>query len=320
VNTKNIFHLLVSLTAAGGLTCAGLACDSCALYIAEGAGRPGFTLSVAGQFTRLGTVWQGADRQPNPVDQYLNSSITQLTLGYSRGGPWSLQFTLPYIRRSWLRPDHALLDRGTESGLGDATLAARFQLWRRETAHDTFALHALAGVKFATGDSDHLGDEIGHHFHHHTNYPDSGIHGHDLAFGSGSTDYVLGTDALWRHGWLFARGQLQYKLRRPGAFDYRLADETSWELGVGGYMALTHEHSLAVQALFSAEHKGLDQLAGDPQEDTGFSARYMGGRITGSLGERLSADVALELPVRLRTSETMVVPDYRLRAAVTWRF
>ncbi len=318
---KTLSKILVSLAALAGLTRAAVACDSCALYLAEGAETPGYTLSVAHQFTRLGSVWSGDHRLGNPVDQYLDSHITQLSLGYSHGGPWQVQVTLPYISRSYLRPAHALIETGRESGLGDATLAARYRLWRQTTARgDEFAFNVLGGVEFATGDAGHLGDEVGHHFHHHAGFPDSGIHGHDLALGSGSTDYLLGADAGWKRGRLFARGQLQYKLRRPGAFDYRLADETSWELGAGGYVVLTHAHSLAVQALFSADHKGLDSLAGDPQEDTGISVRYLGGRITGTWGTRLTADTSVELPVRIRTTETMVVPDYRVRAAVTWRF
>jgi len=146
------------------------------------------------------------------------------------------------------------------------------------------------------------------------------VHGHDLALGSGSTDYLLGGDAQWTHGRLFLRGAIQYKLRTPGAFDYEMADETSWELGAGGHAILTHHHSLALQALLSEDHKGLDTLAGEPQEDTGISVRYAGVRVHGSIGQRFTADASWETPIRIRTSETMVVPDYRLRGAVTWRF
>ncbi len=297
------------------------ACDSCALYFAGGADRPGFSLAVAHQFTRLGRVWQDDRQLGNPVDQFLDSSITQVALGYARGGPVRFQFTVPYVSRSYRRPDHALIESGRIRGLGDAVLAAQWHAWRLTTARgDEFTAKLLGGVKLATGDDTHLGDEVGHHFHHHAGLPDSGVHGHDLALGSGSTDGLLGADAEWRHQRVFLRASLQYKLRRPGAFDYRVADETSWEAGAGWYLALTHRRTLAVQALWAAEHKGLDTLAGDPQEDTGISVRYLGARVTATLGQRFTADASAELPVHIRTSETMVVPDYRLRAAATWRF
>jgi hypothetical protein len=321
MKTFSLPRLLATAVLLGGLTRAAVACDSCALYLAEGAGRPGFTLAVAQQFTRLGSVWQGDRHLGNPVDQYLESSTTQLTLGWSQGGPWQVQFTLPYISRSYRRPEHALIDSGRERGPGDATLAGRYRLASlATTGGDELELNVLGGVEFATGDAGHLGDEIGHHFHHHAGFPDSGVHGHDLALGSGSTDWLLGADGRWTHRRLFVQGSLQYKLRRPGAFDYRMADETSWEIGAGGHVVLTHAHSLALQALVSEEHKGLDLLAGDAQEDTGISVRYLGARVSGSVGQRFSASASLELPVRIRTSETMVVPDYRVRAAANWRF
>lgn len=313
--------MLRSAVLLAGLTRAAVACDSCALYIADGADRPGCTATVAPQFTHLGSVQDGADELPNPVHQYLDSRNTQFVLGYSPGGSWHLQFTLPYLVKTYLRPDHALIETGRVSGLGDATLAAQYRLWQRTAATgDALALDVLGGVKFATGDASHLGDEIGHTHHHHANFPDSGVHGHDLALGSGSTDSVLGADGSWTHGRLLLRGAIQIKLRRPGEFDYRMADETSWELGLGAHVLLTHGHSLAVQALLAAEHKGLDTLAGEPQVDTGISVRYAGLRLHGSVGQRFAADATVELPVRIRTSEVMIVPDYRLRGAVTWRF
>lgn len=314
-------RLLLSAALSLGLFRTATACDTCTLYVAGGAESRGFTLSTAHQFTRLGSVWRHNRRLGNPVDQYLDSHITQLTVGYSSGGPWLAQLTLPYINRSYLRPDHALVERGRESGPGDLTLATRYRLWRTDTDHgDRFELHVLGGVEFDTGDADRLGDEVGHHFHHHSGFPDSGIHGHDLALGSGSTDWLVGADAGWKRGRLFAQAQVQHKLRRPGAYGYRLADETTWELGTGGYVLLTHRHSLALQALFVADRKGLDSLAGTAQVDTGASVRYLGARATGALGRRFEVDVAFERPVRIRTSETMVAPDYRVRTALTWRF
>jgi hypothetical protein len=319
---KSFSRILASSAVLLGLTRAAVACDSCALYLASGTDRPGFTLAAAHQFTRLGTVWAGDRKLGNPADQYLDSHITQLAIGYSHSGTWQAQFTLPYINRSYQRPDHADIERGRESGPGDAILAVRYQLWQTVTGRgDQFDIHLLGGVEFATGSAGHLGDEIGEDdSHHHSGFPASGIHGHDLALGSGSTDWLVGADAGWRRGRLFARAQFQRKLRRPGAFDYRLADETTWEVGAGGYLVLTHARSLAVQGLFSSDRQGLDSLAGTAQPDTGADVRYLGARVTGTLGRRFGSDVSLELPVRIRTTDIMVVPDYRIRAAMNWRF
>jgi hypothetical protein len=322
MTSSSLRRFLISAAVLGSLlNAAAVACDSCALYIADGGGRPGFTGVVAPQFTHLGTVYHGDEELPNPVGQYLDSVNTQFILGYSQGGRWHVQAALPYIVRTYRRPDHAEIETGRVDGLGDATLSAHYRLWEHTAARgDAFTFDVLGGIKFATGDDDLLGETVGHHHHHHANYPDSGIHAHDLALGSGSTDYLIGADAGWTRGRLFARASIQYKIRRPGAFDYRYANETSWEIGAGGHLVLTHERTLAVQAMLSEDRKGLDELAGEPQVDTGISTRYAGVRAHGTVGQRFAADAAVEVPVRIRTSETMIVPDYRLRGAVTWRF
>jgi hypothetical protein len=314
---KTLPCILLSLAAAGGLAPAALACDSCALYIAGGADRPGFTLAVAHQYTRLGTLWDRDKKTGNPIDQYVDSHITQVGLGYSTGGPWHVQLTVPYIARAFFRPDHARNELGREAGLGDITLAGRYRLLKQDSRDGgEWEVHVLGGVELGTGDPDRL--QPAHHVHHH--HVPSGVHEHDLALGSGSTDWLVGGDIGWTHGRWFARAQVQHAIRRSGAFEYRVANETSWEFGAGRHLVLTHKHSLAVQALFSTDHRGLDSLAGVTQTDTGISVRYLGARIAGTLGQRFAADASVEVPVRVRTRDIMVVPDYRIRAAANWRF
>lgn len=312
-----VSKLLVLAGLVGGLTRAVIACESCALYIADGADRAGFTASVAHQYTRLGTLWDGAHKTGNPIDQYVDSHITQVGIGYSTGGPWHVQFTLPYIDRAFFRPDHSHTEKGRERGIGDVVLAGTYRLLRTTDAHgNEWQLSVLGGVEFGTGDPDRL--IPANHVHHH--FVPSGIHEHDLALGSGSTDWLVGADGRWQHGRWFLRAHLQHELRRPGAYGYRFADETSWELGAGRNVVLTHEHSLAVQALFAGDRKGSDAVSGVAQGDTAANIRYLGARLAGTIGMRFSADASVELPVRIRTSDVMAVPDYRIRAAVNWRF
>src|SRR5206468_2345591 len=133
------------------------------------------------------------------------------------------QATLPYVVRTYRRPDHALIETGRVAGVGDATLAARRVLLRHDGDRHEWSVGLLGGFEFGTGNASHLGEELGEHSDHPANGIDRGIHGHDLALGSGSTDYLVGADAEWRSGRVFARAALQYKLRRPGKFGYRLA-------------------------------------------------------------------------------------------------
>ncbi len=316
---KKLFRPLLILAAFCGFTRAAVACDTCALFLAEGEGHAGFTLANATQFTHFGTLWDGAHRQPNVVGQSLDSTITQLTLAYGNGGPWLVQAALPYLRRTFTRPDDGAIEHGRVSGLGDATLAARLTAWHRETGSSMLALAVFGGVKFATGNADHLGDELAEAEPGASPLPASGIHGHDLALGSGATDFVFGGDATAHIGRWFARTSLQYKLHRAGKFGYRFADEVATEVAAGRYLVLEHTRTLAVQAFLAAEHKGLDVLRGATQDDTGFSFRNAGARVMASFGDAWAADASVEVPIWRRTSALMAVPDYRARASLSWR-
>src|SRR5947209_3578206 len=88
--------------------------------------------AVAEQFTRFGTVQIDGHEAPNPIGQYENSSITQLVAGYSFTPRFALQLNVPVIYRSFQRPEGFAIDRGTESGVGDISLLAKFVLFHVE--------------------------------------------------------------------------------------------------------------------------------------------------------------------------------------------
>src|SRR6185295_7437070 len=113
-------------------------------------------------------------------------------------------------------------------------------------------------------------------------------------------------DASWTHARWFAHAQIQQELRRPGAYGYRYGDETSWEIGAGRHLVVTHEKTLSVQALFAGDRRGLDSVGGVPDDDTGMNVRYLGGRVAGTIGSRFSAVTSVELPVRIRTTDVSV--------------
>src|SRR6185436_4886258 len=97
----------------------------------------------------------GADF-PNTVNQSIESSTTQFILGYNFNERFSLQANIPYIHRSFRRPNGTGIEEGTESGLGDAILVGKLLLLRKDTADSSFAWSLLGGLKFPTGDTSQL--------------------------------------------------------------------------------------------------------------------------------------------------------------------
>jgi hypothetical protein len=81
-----------------------------------------------------------------------------------------------------------------------------------------------------------------------------------------------------------------------------------------------HEHTLSLQAVVSGESKGQDTLNGVATDDTAVTSVFLGPQINYTWSSRLSAMVGADLPVSIVSSGQQVVPTYRIRGAVTWRF
>jgi len=297
------------------------ACDLCSIYnvdAAEGTRNKGFSLSVAEQFTHFGTLQLDGRRVANPLDQYENSSISQAVLGYTFNDWVTVQFSVPVIYREFQRPEGMGIQRGNESGLGDSSLLANFTPVRIEHMHGTFNWSAFGGVKFPTGDSDRIKEEL--HEMNVPGVPASGIHGHDLARGSGSYDGIIGTGFYGRYRRAFINGSMSYAIRTEGDFHYRYANDLTWSAGPGVFLALKEDWTASVQFVVSGEDKGLDKFGHEKAEDTGITAVYVGPQLNFTWSDKLGASAGVDLPVLLDNTAFQAVPDYRVRAALTWRF
>jgi len=287
----------------------GHACDLCAVYSAQeaqGAGR-GYYAGLAEQFTHFGTLQLDSQKEPDN-GEYIDSVVSQLFAGYNFNRRFGLQLNLPIIYRAY--GDNTMHD--SVSGIGDLSLTGNLLLWQKSEADWTFTWTALGGVKFPTGDSRQL------------TIPDSalpaGIGGHDLALGSGSFDGLAGTGFFARWKRLFLNGQTQYALRTEGDFQHRYANDWTWSGGAGMYLRLEDNYTVALQAAVSGESKGKDTDAGVPDDDSAATMVYLGPDIAMTWVERFSAHVGVDLPVSIENSGEQVVPDYRVHAAMTWKF
>ena len=316
---KHFGLVILLITCLAGST---FACDLCAIYSAtqaQGETGKGPFAGFAEQFTYFGTVQVDGEKVPNQVGQYLNSSISQVFAGYNFNDRLGLQFNLPVIYRSYKRPDgQGGIDRGSLSGIGDASLLGNAVVYSYEKKNATVLLNLLGGVKFPTGSTSRLTEEFDE-VEDPVGQP-SGIHGHDLTLGSGSYDGIIGSGLFARSGRFFLNGIVQYAIRSEGDYDYQFANDLTWSGGPGGYLVLRDELTLSLQVVVSGEHKGLDTFQGEAAEDTGVTSVYLGPQINFTCSDKLSVQVALDLPVSIDNTELQTVPDYRVRAGVTWRF
>jgi hypothetical protein len=289
----------------------GNACDLCAVYAAteaQGGGGRGWFGGVAEQFTYFNTFQSEGQNAANPDAEYLNSLSSQVFVGYNFNDRAGVQFNAPVIYREYGQS----AAHGSEVGIGDVSLIGNFRLYDVIQDNFTFSWTAVGGVKFPTGDSAHLNPEEADFA--------AGIGGHDLALGSGSFDGLLGTGFYTRWKRLFLTGAMQYAIRTEGDFGYQYANDWTWAGGPGIYLALGHHSTFSLQAAVSGESKGEDTVQGVATEDTAITIVYLGPQLNFTWWSSLSAQVGADLPVSIVSTGEQIVPDYRVRAAVTWRF
>lgn len=284
-------------------------CDICAIYSAseaQGNGK-GFYTGFAEQFTEFGTLQLDGHKESGN-GEYINSVVSQLFAGYNFNKRFGLQLNLPLIYRGY--GDNTV--HHSVSGPGDLSLSGNVSLYHKATADWTFNWTALGGIKFPTGDSSKL------------NTPDdalpAGIGGHDIALGSGSFDGLVGTGFSFRWRRLFFNGEMQYSIRTEGDFGHQYANDWTWSGGPGVYLALKDDFTITFQAAVSGESKGKDSFSGVPDDDSAETIVYIGPKIGFTWSDKLSAHIGADLPVMRQNSGEQVVPDYRVHAAITWKF
>jgi hypothetical protein len=179
----------------------------------------------------------------------------------------------------------------------------------------------LGGLKLPTGDPDRLREEQAENHTHAPGqgHPVSGIHGHDLALGSGSVDGIVGADLFWSWRRAFVGATLLYGIRTEGAFDYEYADDLQWAVAPGAVAWQGAESLVAVQAILTGETKGQDELDGRGLTDTSATTLYLGPGIQGGW-KSLVAEAAVEIPVLTNRTGIQIVPDVRVRGGLRWRF
>ena len=321
----------------------GLGCELCAIYnatSARGGSMRGFQLTVSEQFIDYETLHFEGERftAGGFLEQsYLNDSITHVVPSYNFSERWGVSLNVPIIYRDFNRYEIRYREsgsgfistirneEGSVSGLGDAALIGRVAVLQKHEMKYTVALNLFAGVKFPTGDTDRLEDEVEQArraiialgpLHQHNVLP---VHQSDLSLGSGSFDGIFGAALNLRWDRYFFNNQIQYYLRTE-AKDYKFADQWIISGGPGAYLLLGENFTLSLQAQTSYESKGRDEVLGRKSNSSGISSWYLGPSLAFTWKEHLSADAGVDVPWHLYNHGLQIVSDYRVHAGLTWRF
>lgn len=334
-----IWAVVVWLTA--GLPAA--ACDLCAIYSADNAReqrKAGLVLTASESFIPYRTVLFNDEKISGSDLDFNDSSITHIVPGYNFSRRFGVSLGLPVVYHNFKRTEvrYSLTslpvvrtEQSSELGLGDVSLIARWTVFELAKMEYGFGVNILAGVKFPTGDTDRIADEVEQTRifeallpsgtpHDPLGHSISGVHQHDLSPGSGSYDGIFGLTARARWSRLFLNAQFQYYLRTEGESGFTYGDEIMASGGPGIYLLL-HEHfTLNLQGIVSYDSMARDELDGRLSNRTGLTAWYLGPQVGLTVGERFSAVGGIDLPLRITANGLQNVPDYRVHASLVWRF
>jgi hypothetical protein len=316
---------------------AARACDLCAVYNADaatGESSQGFSLTISEQFIPYRTVQLDGDELPSSTldDLFLDRSITHIVPTWNFSDRFGVSVNLPVIyqrfKQSQLIPTTPFIvtESDSEAGIGDLSLIGRVTVFRTQTSKVSFSINLLGGVKFPTGDTERIEDEValtrlwepiagpGH------SHAVGGVHLRDLTFGSGSYDGIFGATVNTRWQRLFVNAQFQYYLRTEGESDYKFGDQWMVSGGPGIFLFLEKSFTLGLQALATYDKMDPDELSGARRPNTGMTAIYLGPQINASLGSRFSLYAGLDIPVEIDNKGLQNVPDYRFHGGVSIRF
>lgn len=251
----------------------------------------------------------------------LDSQTIQFGANTRIGAHWTLTGVLPYQDRA--------LDGGEieTSGWGDLSLTASYRI-QEESAASRVSLDLYGGVKMPTGDSDALSDEApseahegpGHRAHHaveaHTHHP----HGHHMALGSGSWDFIGGIRAGARLDRWSADADAQYILRTEGDYAFTYGDQFTVRASLLHAWTVVGSHRIQAGAELTTEWRDDNESAGVAQAGSGKSAAYAGPSLRYRVGDAFTAALAWDWPVTSENEGLHGAADERVRASLAYAF
>lgn len=310
-----------------------VACDFCACDLPDmGLGNHvGWHASLSEQFTHFGTLQENGRSIPNPVGERLDSSVTQIHLGYDFAHALGVQVSVPIVHRAFRRVANGVIENGSVSGFGDVSVLAHWAPIHIQRSEFLATARFFGGISLPTGDSSRVLEEAAEsgaaasgpaegEGTAQASQVESGIHGHDLTLGSGSVSGLFGVDTRLQWKRLFLTAGIEAVVHTKGAHGYTFADEMNFHGSLGAFLIDGENLNVALSAECTGSSKGQDVFQGERATDTSSTVVYLGPQISANWAKRYHAEVGVQFPVVRENSGVQAVPDYRVSATFGVRF
>jgi len=246
---------------------------------------------------------------PGGTDRDHSATSLVTVLGYGVTHKLALFGVLPYVDKELDFTEAGSRVSRTASGLGDASVFARYTLVQHDKPGRTFRVAPFAGVKAPTGDADNR-DMLGR-------LPPG------VQPGSGAWDVFGGVVATWQTFALQADGQMSYRikseangvdlgneLRLDGSLQYRLWPR---QLGVGvpSFLYGVLESNLV--------YRDRNQVNAIDDANSGGTTLFLSPGLQ-YVSKRWIVEGVVQLPVVQNLHGNALENDYVLRAGVRFNF
>lgn len=302
------------------------ACDPCSLYNVSrllGTEKNSFTLSLSQQYTRFKSVKDELKPRDGEIGRDFN--VSQLAFAYDFLDSLGIQFTLPLIYRNFDYYERFAAERESEFGIGDAVISGNFTALNHKTGSLLNLIVFNFGVKLPTGDTGSLKNIPDNQQNnnlifdkHHT--VSGALGGRALALGSGSIDYIFGMSSLNRYERYLLLGNFQYSHRTQGSFNYEFGNDFVWSIGPGYYVYVSEDHTIALRGALSGEYKEKDTFNNIRVDRSQINNTYLGPEIIISVSNSLIIDTGVDFLISDRGDSSLIVPAFRVRSGISYRF
>jgi len=263
-----------------------------------------------GEFVARGiVVVSQSGEDPGAADRDHSATSLVTVLGYGVTHKLALFGVLPYVDKKLDFTEAGGRISRSASGLGDASVFARYTLVQHDQPGRTFRIAPFAGVKAPTGDDD-IRDIFGH-------LPPS------VQPGSGAWDVFGGIVATYQTLALQTDGQVSYRvnnkangfdpgdeLRLDGSLQYRL-----WPRQLGGGVPSFLYGVLETNLV----HRGRNEVNGDDDANSGGTTVFLSPGLQ-YVSKRWIVEGVVQFPVVQNLHGSALENDYVLRAGVRINF
>ncbi len=271
----------------------------------EGAGVRSFL-----KLTRKSGLLLNGEAIPDPLDRKVTAIAVPVMVPYEvLPNRLVVVAGIPYLDKELSRLEGEARQVLENSGLGDASLRARYQILQKDRRGETARLSLLGGIKLPTG-SDDRRDDRG------TPLPPS------LQLGSGSVDFSTGAVFTW------VRGPFGFNLDgilglNTAANGRRRGNALAYDIALGLRVApwvyeIYFTPSLNLYLEFNGVVSGRDESGGHPMTNSGGHILFVSPGVQYIPWRTFLVEGSLQLPVVQDLNGSQLATDFALSLGFRW--